>query len=132
MPLPGVTVGSIGRSHAKAGITRSAMSRSCATGIPVWMLSASQCTEPASAMLRATSSGSRRSISSAMRSSAAARSAGLIRGQGPSSKAVRAASTARRTSATEAWGTSAIVSSVAGFRTTSIASERPSVRRPSM
>ncbi len=47
----------------------------------------------------------------------AARSAGAMRGQGPSSKAVRAAATARSMSAVVASGTEAKTSSVVGLIT---------------
>jgi hypothetical protein len=59
----------------------------------------------------------RRSIASAIRSSARARSSRVDRGHGPSSNARRATAIARRMSSTVASGATPTGSSVAGFGT---------------
>ena len=67
-----------------------------------------------------------------MRTSAAARSAGLVHGQGPSSKARRAASMARAASLGVASGTLPMTSSVAGLMTSMDPLASPVVHAPSM
>ena len=73
--------------------------------------------EPVSATISSRSSADRDSRISAIRTRTAARSAGLVHGQGPSSKAFRAASMARTASLGVASGTCPMTSSVAGLIT---------------
>ena len=108
------------------------MSRKCSSGMLTWRVSASARVEPASRTASSLSSPARRSIASAIRSMTAARSRGLKFGHGPSSKARRAAATARSTSPAVPSGTAPMTSSVAGLSTVRTASPSLSCHAPSM
>jgi hypothetical protein len=87
---------------------------------------------PVSATIRSCSSGCRSVRISAIREMIRPRSAGLSQGQGPSSKARRAAATARCISVPVESGTLPITSSVAGSRTVIRPSPSDEVCCPSM
>ena len=108
------------------------MSMKCSIGMPTCRNSASIRVDPASRILRSTSCSRRRRNDSPIRSMIAPRSRGVIRGHGPSSNALRAAATARSTSAGVACGTVPITSSVAGLTTSRASSPLLSTHSPSM
>src|ERR1700728_789500 len=95
-----------------------------------WMASVMNPTEPVSAVISSCSSCARDSRFSARRTSAAARSAGLVHFQGPSSKARRAAPMARGASFWLAPAPLPMTSSVAGSMTS--IDESLSCQEPSM
>ena len=89
-------------------------------------------TEPVSATISSRSSAAWDSRYSAIRISAAARSAGFVKGHGPSSNALRAASMATTASLGEASGTVPMTSSLAGLMTSIDRPASPLVQAPSM
>lgn len=88
--------------------------------------------EPFWALMERAISSYRAATPSLIRVTTAIRSSTVIRGQGPSSKARRAAATARSTSAAEACGTRPMTSSVCGETTSMTSSPSGSVNSPPM
>lgn len=89
-------------------------------GVPFW------------ALIRRANSSYRTAKASLIRVITAIRSSSVIRGQGPSSKARRAAVTARSTSASEACGTRPMTCSVCGEITSMTSVPSGSVNSPPM
>ena len=85
---------------------------------------------PISAVTRRAVSSARASMAAASRSRAAARSAGSACGHGPASNARRAAATATSTSAPTIEGTAPATSSVAGLTIVITSAEPDPTRRP--
>ena len=88
--------------------------------------------EPISSVIVFATSSWRAWISWEIFSMMSARSAGVMRGHGPASKARRAACTARSTSSVDASGTVAMTSSVSGEITSMVDVPAGSTHSPSM
>ena len=119
------------RSNSNVRIRSAHWSKTGATR-PVWDAVAWLIATPISSTVIPAMSAERLRSRSAARASTSARSSGARRGHGPSSKAVRAAPTARSMSASVASGTSPTTCSVEGETTGSVSVPVGSTQRPSM
>ncbi len=99
---------------------------------PYCIMSTMVCGCPVSRVSRRLNSSARASISSTALAITACRSCGVLRGHGPSSKALRAAANAASTSALVASGTWPTFSPVAGENTSMISDEDGATQRPPM
>jgi hypothetical protein len=125
-------VGASFSTHWNACSTSAAFERNMPIDPEAWMASVRKPADPVSATTTSRSVPARASRISAMRTSLAARSAGLIHGHGPSSNARRAASIACTAVFVDASGTVPMTSSVAGSITSIVPTASASVQRPSM
>ena len=132
-PTPvGPPVGGLFSTHGKECSAMAAFERNIPIDPAPWMASVRNPVDPVSAMISSRRSPARDSRISAIAVNLAARSDGFMKGQGPSSKARRAASMARTAVFVVASGTDPITSSVAGSMTSMDPSAPSAVHAPSM